>query len=311
MRSRSAGPRSRVGALQELHARGPHPVDRRQDVVRGERDVLHARPAVELQVLVDLRLAPALRRLVERELHLAGAVRDDLRHQRRVLGRDVVADELGHVGEAHDPVVEVGPLVHALDVADAVVDRLEEPLLRRLDDRAGGLEPRQVGAGVVGAVDQRVPGLAVGGDGGDGDLAVVVLQDVRLLQARRTLRDRVPVGVLDVRDLDREVHDPVAVLGDVPADRGARLHRAAEHEPGPARLQHVHRLVRASVLRAPVRDPAHPERGRVVVGGLLGVADGEDDGVHTLDRKLIHATQSRHGPTSCARVSCNAGHCAQ
>lgn len=45
---------------------------------------------------------------------------------------------------------------------------------------------------------------------------MVVLQDVRLLQARRTLRDRVPVGVLDVRDLDREVHDPVAVLGDVP-----------------------------------------------------------------------------------------------
>ena len=82
-----------------------------EDVVGGERDVLDARPAVELQVLLDLRLPPALRRLVQRELHLARPVRDDLGHQRRVLGRDVVADELGHVGEAHDAVVEVDPLV--------------------------------------------------------------------------------------------------------------------------------------------------------------------------------------------------------
>jgi hypothetical protein len=89
--------------------------------------------AVELEVLVDLRLALALGRLVERELHPVVAVGDDLRHQRRVLGGDVVADELGHVGEAHDPVVELDPLVHRaeLDVADDVVDRLEQPLRGR------------------------------------------------------------------------------------------------------------------------------------------------------------------------------------
>ena len=68
-----------------------------------------ARPAVELQVLVDLRLLLAVRRLVERELDAVVAVGHHLAHQRRIVGGDVVADELRHVGEAHDPVVEVDP----------------------------------------------------------------------------------------------------------------------------------------------------------------------------------------------------------
>jgi hypothetical protein len=46
----------RVGRLEELDAAGAHLVDGAQDVVRRQRDVLHARAAVELEVLVDLRL---------------------------------------------------------------------------------------------------------------------------------------------------------------------------------------------------------------------------------------------------------------
>ena len=66
-------------------------------------------PLVELEVLVDLALALADGRLVERELHPVVAVGHDLGHQRRVVGGDVLADELGHVHEAHDPVVEAPP----------------------------------------------------------------------------------------------------------------------------------------------------------------------------------------------------------
>ena len=78
------------------------------------------RAAVELEVLVDLRLLLGDRRLVERELHPVVAVGDDLGHQRGVVGGDVVADELRHVHEAHDLVVEADPVVHLaeLDVAD-------------------------------------------------------------------------------------------------------------------------------------------------------------------------------------------------
>ena len=119
-----------VRRVQELDAGRTHHVDAAHDVVRGDRDVLRARALVELQILVDLRFALGNRRLVERELHLAGAAGDDLAHQRRVVGGDVVADELGHVREAHDALVELDPLVHLaqLDVADDVVDRLEEAL---------------------------------------------------------------------------------------------------------------------------------------------------------------------------------------
>src|SRR5689334_7463785 len=149
-----------VGGVEELDAGRPHLVDRAQDVVGGQGDVLGAGAAVELEVLVDLRLLAPGGRLVQRELDLAAAARDDLAHQRRVVGGDVVADELGHVREAHDPVVELDPLVHGaqLDVADHVVDRLEQPRRgARPPDvrRRPRHEPGQVWAGVARAVDER------------------------------------------------------------------------------------------------------------------------------------------------------------
>ena len=135
---------------EELHPRRLHGADAGHDVVGGQGDVLHAGASVELQVLVDLRLALADRGLVQRELDLAGSVRHDLAHQRGVLGGDVVADELLHVREPHDPVVEVHPLVHLaeLHVADAVVDLGEEGTLAGGDDRCRGDVAGQVRTGI-------------------------------------------------------------------------------------------------------------------------------------------------------------------
>jgi hypothetical protein len=114
-------------------------------------------------------------RLVERELHPVVAVGDDLGHQRGVVGGDVVADELGHVHKAHDLVVEGDPLVHLaeLDIADDVVEGLEQPLggPGALDVRRDAVTyPGTCGPAydhsVDGALDEGVPGLAVGRDGG-------------------------------------------------------------------------------------------------------------------------------------------------
>src|SRR5687767_9234510 len=58
----------RLGRAQELDAALGQLRHRADDVARGQRDVLRARALVELQVLVDLRLALALGRLVDREL---------------------------------------------------------------------------------------------------------------------------------------------------------------------------------------------------------------------------------------------------
>ena len=89
--------------------------------------MLNAGTAVELQVLIDLRLALGDRRFVERKLHPVVAVGHNLRHQRRVVGGNVIADELGHVHKPHDPVVETDPRVHLaeLDIADDVIQSLE------------------------------------------------------------------------------------------------------------------------------------------------------------------------------------------
>ena len=88
-----------------------------------------------------------------------------------------------------------------------------------------------------------MPGIAEGGDGGHHDLAVVVLEQVRRLQAVRAVRDRVVVGLLGRADLEGQVRDPVAVRGDLPAEPGPVPRRAAEDESRAARLQYVHRLV--------------------------------------------------------------------
>ena len=156
----------------------------------------------------------------------------------------------------------------------------EQGALAGSGDRRRRDEPGQVRARVAGPLHQRVPGVAEGGDGGHHDLAVVVLEQVRGLQAARAVRDRVIVGRLGRADLQGQVGDPVAVRGDPLAQPGPGPGRAAEDEPRAARLQHVHRLVRVPGLRAAVRDPPHAERGRVVMRRLLRVPDREHHGVH-------------------------------
>ena len=123
----------RVRNLQEADAAPAKLGDRADDVPRRDRDVLSAGALVELEVLVDLGLAKALRRLVDRELDAAVPGGDDLRHQRGILGRDRLVGEVDHLHHPEDPLVEVDPFLHVaeLDVADDVVDREQHVRIRR------------------------------------------------------------------------------------------------------------------------------------------------------------------------------------
>ncbi len=131
------------------------------------------------------------------------------------------------------------------------------------------------------------------------DGAVLVLDLVRLLQAGGAVLDGVGVGRAGVRHLDGEVDDAVAVGGHVAlqegATLGAGLDDGGEDEPGPAVLQDVGGGLAAAVLRSGVGDELHPEGGGVVVGGLLGVADREDHGVHSLDGERVGLTRGGGG----------------
>jgi hypothetical protein len=255
------------------------------------------RAAVELEVLVDLALLGD-GRLVERELHPVVAVGDDLAHERGVVGGDVVADELRHVHEAHDPVVELDPLVHLaeLDVADDVVERLEQPLRRplALDEARARLDvPGQVGPGVAHAVhlalDEAVPGLSVCRDRRHLDGAVLVGERPRLLGDPRTRSTGLLDAGLDVRDLEGDVDDAVTMGGVVGDERAVRGDGTLEHEHDRARLEDERLVVAHAVLGPGVGDQLHPPDALVVVRGLGGVADDEHDGVPAGDGERVLA----------------------
>ena len=109
--------------------------------------------------------------------------------------------------------------------------------------------------------------------------------DLGRAQPGRAALDREVVGVRGIGHADGDVDDAVAVLGDVPADVGAGADLAGEPEPRRAGLEDVLGVVAVAGLRPAVRRDAHPERGGVVVRGLLGVADREVHVVDGLDRE--------------------------
>ena len=231
-------------------------------------------------------------------------VRDHLAHQRRIFRRDVVAHELGHVRESHDPVVEADPFVHLaeLHVADHVIQRLEVPRLEVPRRRARGTggpgrpvsghrPPRhvagQVRTVVTGPVDEAVPGLTVGGDRCQPNGPMLVTHVVRRLQDRGALMTGARHAPVDVRHLQGDVGDPVTVPPVVLGDRAAGGDRAPEHESDRPAAQYVRVVVPVARLRPGVGDQFHAEGELVVQRGLGGVADGPHHRVPAGDRERV------------------------
>ena len=97
---------------QEFDALFAQLVHRVQNVVGGQRDVLHAGAGIKVEILLDLRFLFALGRLVDGEFHIAVAVGHHLGHERRVFGGNILVVEVLVEREAHDVGVEIDPLVH-------------------------------------------------------------------------------------------------------------------------------------------------------------------------------------------------------
>src|SRR5262249_41192134 len=147
----------RRGRAEELDAPIAHRANGGDDVVRRQGKMLYARPAIELEILVDLRLLFALRRLVDRELDPLIAVRHHLRHERRVLGRDILVVERDEILEAHHALVERDPHVHfsQFDVADTMVD-MEQTGGVRLEARLARLKAWHKWTSIVATLDERM-----------------------------------------------------------------------------------------------------------------------------------------------------------
>ena len=150
------------------------------------------------------------------ELHPVVPIGDNLAHERRVVGGDVVADELGHVHEAHDLVVVAHPLVHLaeLDIAHDMVERLEDPLRPTVapDEAGGPLDiARQVRAVILRAVHEGMPGVTVRGDGTHPDRPMLVGDVLRLLQDPCAGGPCLLDAPVHVGHLEGDVDDAVAV----------------------------------------------------------------------------------------------------
>ncbi len=140
--------------------------------------------------------------------------------------------------EPEDPLVELDPLVHRaeLDVGDHVVDVLEADALR---DRVGARTEvgRRPHHGRI--LDQRVDGVAVGGDHGLIDLAPIPLQDVWLDETGRPTLERQCVGAVGVGHGDCDITHPRAVEQEMAADLVVGIERCREDEPDVTLLEGV------------------------------------------------------------------------
>src|SRR6266540_1270968 len=246
----------------ELDPAGPQRPDALDDVAGLDGDVLDPRAAVELEVLVDLGSSSAL-----------------------------------------DPLVEADPVVHPaqLDVADHVVDGLKARGRQRVGRRRPGDVAGQERPLVGGAVDQRVDGVAVGGDRGPADDAVVVLVVGRLGRPAGAALHRRPVGDHGVRHGEGDVVDPVAVPGDVGGDLRVGAQRGGEHEPDGSLFQHPGGPVAHARLRAGVGDRGEPEPGPVEVGRLPGVAHPQLDVVDAEQSERVVRVGRGHAPPPARR----------
>ena len=90
-------------------------------------------------------------------------------------------------------------MVHGpqLDIAHDVIDVVDVVGARAID--RDELEPRQERITVVGAIDEPVNRLPVGGDVGEPDAAVVVLDRARFADPRGSPLGGFVVGAVDVR----------------------------------------------------------------------------------------------------------------
>src|SRR5690606_16399035 len=126
-----------VGCVQELQAGCAQLFDRAVDVVGGQRDVLDAFAAIQIQVFLDLAFFLGAF-LVDRNADIAAGRRHGLGLHAGDLAFDV---EVAYLAEVEQAFVELGPFRHAalVDVMGKVVD----------DGQAGALVV-QVGLGRLG-----------------------------------------------------------------------------------------------------------------------------------------------------------------
>ena len=245
-------------------------------------------------------------------LQLAGAVLHHLAHEGAVFGADVLVAEVLELREAHDLGVPGGPVVHLAEVhiRDDVVDGGQahaaaagdrDRLVAGREDTAivppfdefehrvagvldhAGLEHAGVGAGA---------GTCAGAGlcfvrPARGIQAALVAQLPGGLQHGRAARLDLAHGRLDVRNLQRDHFDAVAVQRAVPRDVAVGREGAGQHKSDVALLEDVAGPIAAAGFQAHSGDRPEAERLVIEMRRLARVPDIELDVVVAAQREEI------------------------
>src|SRR5690349_985369 len=277
-----------AGHAQELDAVVAQLRHSVHDVVSRDGNVLAARSLIELEILVDLGFLLAFRRLVERELDAAISVGDDLRHQRRVLGRDGLVVEGNQLLEPEYVGIVLHPLVHRaeLDVADAVIHILETDAVGVATTREGN-ESRHEQALVVLAFYEAVDRFTVRLDPGDDDFAILVGQRFWCIRRLRAALYRQLERSPRIIDPERDVLDAVAVLVHVGRDVAVRPQRSGENDSDFVLDDHVAGTITRTGLGPAISYDFVAKNLAIKLRGLLCIPDVELDEIRPVDREGV------------------------
>ena len=208
-----------VGDLvEEQDATILHAGHRLDDVLRAHGDMLHASTSIVVTELLDLTLALACGRLIDRHLNLLVEVSHHNRSERAEIRVDHLVVHGPETMEIEHLLIPLSYWLHfaVMLVADAMIDvkklrhgdqAIEDFPLRVI--RVAGQE----NSSVVRALNECVDRVAVGLHRGDDDRAIFVLQSFWLTNARSTPTDCLLVDSCRVVDRECDVFDAVSVLG--------------------------------------------------------------------------------------------------
>jgi hypothetical protein len=190
--------------------------------------------------------------------------------------------------EAHYLGVEVDPAIHLVPahVAHHVID-VEQA--RRASNRIFGLraEARQECAVVVCTLDEGVDGVTVGGDRGDANSAVRVLQVKGLADAARAAFGGFFPGLAGVVDPQGYVADAITVGADMFRDVPVGTKRGGQHETDFALLQDVGGAIADAGFRTRIGDKLVAKSQPVEISRLAGIAHPEFNVVGAVERQKI------------------------
>ena len=147
----------------------------------------------------------------------------------------------------------------------------------------------QVRTVVTRAVDEGVPRVAIGRDRCDTHRAVLVAEVVRFVDNRCADLARMRHAPVDIGDLERDVADAVAVLGQAREQGAVGLHRAVEHEPRRAADEDEGVMIAQPGGRAGIGHELHAVDQLEVRRRLRRVADRPHQGIPAGDRERVVA----------------------